>query len=92
MIGAILHLACRPLAPTMAACLPSPQFGRTVRALQARAGYSQESFAHAIGVHRTYMGTVERGTSNPTLAIITWIVEGLRMSVTALFEAVKGGR
>jgi DNA-binding XRE family transcriptional regulator len=37
--------------------------------MRTRAGYSQEGFADAIGVHRTYMGTLERGRGNPTLEI-----------------------
>jgi DNA-binding XRE family transcriptional regulator len=45
------------------------RFGRTVRSLRSKAGYSQESFADAIHVHRTYMGTLERGNGNPTLDI-----------------------
>ncbi|MGH7510690.1 MAG: helix-turn-helix domain-containing protein [Gemmatimonadales bacterium] len=65
------------------------KFGRAVRKLRDQAGYSQESFADAIGVHRTYMGTLERGKGNPTLEMIGRIARGLRVSVTALFEAVE---
>lgn len=65
------------------------RFGRAVRKLRDEAGYSQESFADAIGVHRTYMGTLERGRGNPTLEMIARIARGLRVSVTTLFEAVE---
>ena len=67
------------------------RFGRTVRALRAKAGYSQESFADAIHVHRTTMGTFERGDGNPTLDMIARIAGGLRLSLAKLFEAVEGG-
>ncbi len=41
--------------------------GRAVRRLRAAAGYSQEAFADAVGVHRTYLGLIERGAVNVTL-------------------------
>jgi transcriptional regulator with XRE-family HTH domain len=69
----------------------SVTFGRTVRALRAAAGFSQESFADAIKVHRTYMGTVERGEGNPTLDMIARMARGLNLSLTKLFEAVETG-
>jgi len=71
-------------------CVPSVNvaFGRTVRALRESAGYSQEGFAHAIGVHRTYIGALERGQANPTLHTIATIAKGLRLSLPALFQVV----
>lgn len=65
------------------------KFGRAVRKLRDEAGYSQESFADAIGVHRTYMGTLERGKGNPTLEMTAKIARGLRLSLSTLFEAVE---
>ena len=38
--------------------------GERIRELRLKRGYSQESFADHCGVHRTFMGTVERGESN----------------------------
>jgi DNA-binding XRE family transcriptional regulator len=65
------------------------RFGRTVRTLRAKAGYSQESFADAIHIHRTSMGTLERGDGNPTLETILKIARGLDVSLTELFLAVE---
>ena len=72
-------------------CVPSVNvaFGRTVRALRENAGYSQERFAHAIGVHRTYIGALERGQANPTLQTIVSIARGLRVSLPILFQVVE---
>ena len=67
------------------------RFGRAVRALREEAEYSQESFADAIGVHRTYMGTLERGKGNPSLDVIAKIARGLGISLADLFKTVEKG-
>lgn len=41
--------------------------GRYLRAHRQRLGLSQEAFADLVGVHRTYMGSIERGEENLTL-------------------------
>lgn len=67
------------------------RFGRAVRTLREQAEYSQESFADAIGVHRTYMGTLERGKGNPSLDVIAKIARGLGISLADLFKTVEKG-
>ena len=43
------------------------QFGKRVRELRLARGLSQEEMAFKIGVHRTYLGGIERGERNPSL-------------------------
>lgn len=50
-------------------------FGEAVRQLRKSQGISQEEFADLIGIHRTYIGGIERGERNPTLTTI-WKIAG----------------
>ena len=65
------------------------RFGKAVRRRREAAGYTQESFADHIGVHRNYMGTVERGETNITLDNIERIAHGLRMTVAELMREAE---
>ena len=65
------------------------KFGRTVRRLRTDRGFSQESFADAIGVHRTFMGSVERGETNISLDNIARIAKGLRVTLAELFAELE---
>jgi len=48
-------------------------FGASLRAVRQERGLSQESFADEVGVHRTYMGGIERGERNLTLKSVEFI-------------------
>ena len=71
----------------------SLRLGQTVRELRAAAGYSQESFAAKIKVHRTFMGTIERGKTNVSLDTLERLAGGLGMGVWELIRIaeVAGG-
>ena len=62
------------------------RFGRVVSTLRAARGYSQEGFAAVAGVHRTYMGGIERGERNPTLTTILRIAQALQIEPAELFR------
>jgi transcriptional regulator with XRE-family HTH domain len=69
------------------------KLGRTVRRLRTEAGFSQESFADACDLHRTYIGSVERGEINISLDNLERIARTLKLPVSKLFaEAEQGGR
>jgi transcriptional regulator with XRE-family HTH domain len=49
--------------------------GRNLRAYREEKGLSQEAFADSLGVHRTYMGGIERGERNLTLKSLERMAE-----------------
>jgi transcriptional regulator with XRE-family HTH domain len=62
------------------------RFGKRVRALRERAGLSQEALAEKAGIHRTYLGGVERGERNLGLKNVLRIAEALGVSASDLFS------
>jgi transcriptional regulator with XRE-family HTH domain len=60
--------------------------GRNLRAYREAKGLSQEGFADLLGVHRTYMGGIERGERNLTLRSLERIAERIELDPTALIE------
>ena len=61
------------------------RFGRRIRELWERAGWPQERLAEACGLHRTYIGGIERGERNVSLVNIERIAVALGMPIAALF-------
>ncbi len=58
--------------------------GRNLLAYRSERGLSQEAFADVLGVHRTYMGGVERGERNLTLKSVERIAERLGVDPLSL--------
>lgn len=53
------------------------KFGKKVRARRLELGLSQEELADKAGVHRTYIGMIERAEKNITLENIEKIAKSL---------------
>ncbi|MCV7419315.1 helix-turn-helix transcriptional regulator [Mycobacterium yunnanensis] len=51
--------------------------GRNLRRIRLDRDFSQEAFANHMGVHRTYLGSVERGERNLTLQTLEKIADFL---------------
>lgn len=59
-------------------------FGETVKKLRGK--ISQEELSYRSGIHRTYMGRVERGKQNLSLLNIIKIAEGLNVHPSVLLK------
>jgi len=62
------------------------KFEEKVRSERTRKGLSQEELAAKAGVHRTYIGMIERGEKNITLGNIEKISQALNIKVKDLFD------
>jgi len=60
--------------------------GRNLRAYRTQRGLSQEQFAELLGVHRTYMGGVERGERNLTLRSVERIAQRIDVDPLTLLR------
>jgi len=60
--------------------------GENLRAYRLARGLSQEAFAEMLGVHRTYMGSVERGERNLTLRSVERLAAGIEEEPLALLR------
>ena len=61
-------------------------FGARVRAKRGLLGISQEELADRCGLHRTYIGGVERGERNPTLLTMYRIAKALGVGIRELID------
>lgn len=61
-------------------------FGNRVRRERMRLGWSQEELAERAGVHRTYIGMIERAEKNITLENIDKIANALKIRINNLFK------
>lgn len=61
------------------------ELGKKVRRLRHKLNISQEDLAEKAGIHRTYMGKIERGESNPPLHTVSKVAKALRVRMSDLF-------
>ena len=59
--------------------------GRRIRELRSKHGWTQEQFAEFCGLHRTYLGHVERGEKNVSLSTVSRLANALGVRIPALF-------
>lgn len=61
------------------------KFGKKVRDERAKLGLSQEELASRAGVHRTYIGMIERAEKNITLENIQKVCKALNLRIGDFF-------
>jgi len=64
------------------------KFGKQVRNLRRDRGWSQEDLADNSGVHRTYIGAIERGEQNVSIDNIIKLAKALSVSLEQLFKGL----
>ena len=61
------------------------KFGKKVRDERVKLGLSQEELAGRAGVHRTYIGMIERAEKNITLENIQKVCKALNLRIGDFF-------
>ena len=73
---------------------PSPLLvglGRVIRDARGDSRISQEELGLRTGVHRNYIGGIERGERNPSVTTIATLADALDLQLSELFARVEGG-
>lgn len=63
--------------------------GRKVRRLRLELGLSQEALGEESDLHRTYIGSIERGERNVSLNNILRIADALETTASKLLEDIE---
>jgi transcriptional regulator with XRE-family HTH domain len=65
--------------------------GSRIRDLREGLRLSQEAFADKAGLHRTYIGSLERGERNPSIETLDRVANALSVPLKDLLPEVKHG-
>ena len=68
---------------------PQVFFGQRVRELRIKLGMSQEALADASGLHRTYVGSVERGERNISLENMVRLARAMHTTPSNLLKDIQ---
>jgi len=60
-------------------------FGKKIRTIRLEQKLSQEELAYKAGLHRTYIGMIERGEKNISLLNIEKVAKALGVKIQELF-------
>lgn len=72
--------------PTREKSIPPARqvFAQNLRIARKRLGLSQEELADIVGLHRTYVGSVERGERNVSIDNMEALAQGVKTDLTVL--------
>ena len=60
------------------------KLGKVIRDKRIELGFSQEAFADVVDLHRTYIGSIERGEKNVAFLNLCKIAKGLKIELKDL--------
>lgn len=63
--------------------------GRAIREARAEARISQEELGNRTGIHRNYIGGIERGERNPSVVAVATLADALDVSLSELFARAE---
>ncbi len=65
------------------------EFGSRIRTIRKELAMSQEELGDVAGLHRTYIGHLERGEVNPSLINILRVAKALKVDPSSLVSGLK---
>jgi transcriptional regulator with XRE-family HTH domain len=65
--------------------------GHALREARADSRISQEELGLRTGVHRNYIGGIERGERNPSVTTVAALADALGLKMSELFARAEGG-
>ena len=68
------------------------RLGKAFRKRREALGFSQESFADHIGMHRTYYSAIERGEKNLQIDTLQRLSVGLETPLWQCFKEAEAGK
>jgi len=63
--------------------------GSNIRKIRESKGLSQEKLAEISNLHRTYIGSIERGERNPSILSLQKISEAMQCNISEFFKGIK---
>lgn len=74
--------------------MPQPErvlkdLGRALRAFRSECDFSQEQLSLDTGIHRNYIGGIERGERSPTVLVVAKLAGALGVSLVDVFQRAE---
>ncbi len=64
------------------------RFGKRLRALRKKHGWTQEALSHKLGLDRTYLSDIENGRMNVSIVNLEIIAKGFDLSLSKLLSRI----